>query len=307
MCRLGILTAGWTWQDMEDLLGHLYLKTNDGLGIGSNKFLFKGANLKLDDIKIQLSVRLQEPVLFHLRQASIGAKGDENCHPFQTTSWTVMQNGSFRDHMALRWMMALMGHKFEGESDAETLAHLVQHMGRSVFFDSPWMLDEFGVVVAMNRDGEIFINKGIGYSIEYAKIDGTLYFGTSLPSLWKQSVDVKELLPHSTVKIDPFKMKFRILRGGVDDADRYGSGVYRYSDGSTWNPYAKTVKTTKKSKKSKRSRRRSRDIKSYSRFKVKEMEEEEEEQLSDAEWLEQHGLDWQSLDILNASVGGRGE
>ncbi|MES1201250.1 MAG: glutamine--fructose-6-phosphate transaminase (isomerizing) [Pseudomonadota bacterium] len=131
MCGIiGILGGEPAAPLMVEALKRLEYRGYDSAGVATlenGKIVRRRAAGKIRNLEADL---LKAPLagvsgIGHTRWATHGAPTESNAHPHATEKVAIVHNGIIENFRALRAELAAKGHKFESETDSETIAHLI--------------------------------------------------------------------------------------------------------------------------------------------------------------------------------------
>lgn len=175
MCRLAAFPPGFKRDEAIDILTDMERCNTDGTGyafLHKGQFVIKKSPVALKDIlaKDKDSFLNHMPyydgwTIAHLRAASHGDNTMNNTHPFNINDkWCVAHNGIWSEYnvvkLALRKQI-----KFQGETDSEVAAHLLNIAGPKNF---SFEVSHGGVFLALKKNGELWAIKTSG-DLEYIK------------------------------------------------------------------------------------------------------------------------------------------
>jgi len=90
----------------------------------------------------------------HLRAASHGNNKKVNTHPFLVGKWAIMHNGIWSEYNVVKLALEKTI-KFQGETDSEVAAHLINTAGPLRFMEEA----DGGVFVGLKKNGELHVMK----------------------------------------------------------------------------------------------------------------------------------------------------
>ena len=125
----------------------------------------------------------------HLRAASHGPVAMENTHPFEIGRWAICHNGIWSDYDVAK--LALSHYvKFQGETDSEVAAHLINNLGPKKFATS---IDRGGVYLALNLDGSLWVMKTSGELVLNTLKDNQVLIASELDKeIYPEHADAKD-------------------------------------------------------------------------------------------------------------------
>jgi glucosamine 6-phosphate synthetase-like amidotransferase/phosphosugar isomerase protein len=126
--------------------------------------------------------------LVHLRAASHGANALRNTHPFLVGDRAIIHNGIWNDY----WVASLAlsyTHTFEGETDSEVAAYMINHIGVKAFSE---YIEGAGVFMSLNKTGELEIIKTSGDLELVSRRDGTFIISSEFSEKYKRRVEAYE-------------------------------------------------------------------------------------------------------------------
>ena len=170
MCRMAAFVAKeFKKNDILDMLLDMEgARTGDGVGyalVSEGKFIYKKTTLSLTEILKKKSksewfgdcFNHNSWVIFHSRKASPGGGGicSVNAHPFMGRDNAFMHNGLLKNHELIK---ATLGkdYKYTSGTDSEVALNLYEKIGARKFTK---LVDDSGVFVALNRNGELTVIK----------------------------------------------------------------------------------------------------------------------------------------------------
>ena len=115
--------------------------------------------------------------LAHLRAASHGEVAKRNCHPFLIDDWAVIHNGIWSEYNIAKLIFEKQGIQFEGETDSEVAAHLLNLVGPKKFWKE---VDRGGVFAGLKKNGQLWIMKTSGDLVWLTRKDGTILLASNL-------------------------------------------------------------------------------------------------------------------------------
>jgi predicted glutamine amidotransferase len=168
MCRLAAFPPGFPRQEAIKILRFFAHGNSDGVGsahLSHGKFVVDKWPYSLNRV-----LREEKPFLHHmphdgwtiahLRAASHGNNSKRNTHPFVVDNWAFIHNGVWWEHNVVKLALRRSGLiKFDGETDSEVAAHLLNISGPKKFTEE---IEMGGVFMALNKDGSLHVMKTSG-------------------------------------------------------------------------------------------------------------------------------------------------
>jgi predicted glutamine amidotransferase len=190
MCRLAAFYSGSIKRnDILDILLDMENRGTDGIGechIESKKFVINKYPIALskllkrkhvgDDFLSHFNDKdYRGWTIVHLRAATHGSVCKNNTHPWNVGNYAVCHNGVWRGHELHRLVLKNLV-KFQGETDSETAAHLINLLGPKKFSEN--MDIGSGVYLALNLNGDLWVSKVSG-DLEIAELKDNKVFLSS--------------------------------------------------------------------------------------------------------------------------------
>jgi predicted glutamine amidotransferase len=185
MCRLAAFPPGFSKHDAIEILKSFEKNNDDGTGsahVHNGQFIVKKYAKTLTKILANKPHFLGHMpyngwTIVHLRAASHGSVSKENTHPFIAGKWCVCHNGVFSEHNLVRLCFSKQV-EFDGETDSEAAAHLLNVVGPKKFAEN---VDWSGVFLALNTDGSLWCVKTSGDMLIHALPDDRVLIASEFP------------------------------------------------------------------------------------------------------------------------------
>jgi len=167
MCRLLVCPKNFSQEEAIDILLEMEGKNTDGTGfcyIKNNQFVVEKYPYSLSRVlrknkNFLLHMPYNGPTVIHLRSSTHGANNINNTHPFIINNRiSVIHNGVFHDSEILRLALSKFV-KFDGETDSEIGAWLIDLIGPEKFSKE---IDMAGVFIVLHINGELSVIKTSG-------------------------------------------------------------------------------------------------------------------------------------------------
>lgn len=198
MCRIIALPPSFNRTEALNILLAMERCNTDGVGSvfvnDKNEFVVEKYPTSLSAIlkrKVDFLSQLESHdgwTLVHLRAASHGANTMKNTHPFLIGDRAVIHNGVWSEY----WVASLAlsyTHSFEGETDSEVAAYMINHIGVKAFSE---YIEGAGVFMSLNRTGELEIIKTSGDLEIVSRKDGTHIISSEFSDKYKRRVEAYE-------------------------------------------------------------------------------------------------------------------
>ena len=164
MCRLAAFPPFFSKKLAYDILKRMEGSNKDGTGsvyVKDGQFIVNKLPVPLDEAIVKIPLLDHMPydgwTVVHMRAATHGGNEVCNTHPFIKGSWAVVHNGVWSDNKVLK--AGLPDIKWEGETDSEVAAHLLNVAGPEKFCD---VVSGGGVFLALNQSGLLLAIKTSG-------------------------------------------------------------------------------------------------------------------------------------------------
>lgn len=162
MCRLAAFPPGYSKEGAMKIMSSYGLGNRDGVGLAYAKdghLVIKKWPTAWDTLEKQkVDVFAHMPcsswTIAHVRAATHGEKTVANTHPFVRGDWAVVHNGIYSGHSLARALLLEMGSTFEGQTDSEVGAELINRFGPKRFLRFATSHD--GTWLALNKNGELY-------------------------------------------------------------------------------------------------------------------------------------------------------
>jgi glucosamine--fructose-6-phosphate aminotransferase (isomerizing) len=196
MCGIvGILAERPVSDLLVDGLRRLEYRGYDSAGIATlvdNKIVTRRAVGKLNALAERLQ---QEPLpgtvgIGHTRWATHGRPSEDNAHPHASALAAVVHNGIIENHRELRAELEAKGHRFNSQTDTETIVHLITdylQKGATPQAATAAALKRLvgafaiGIIFAGHNDLLIGARRGSPLAVGYG--DGEMYLGSDAMAL----------------------------------------------------------------------------------------------------------------------------
>jgi glucosamine--fructose-6-phosphate aminotransferase (isomerizing) len=241
MCGIvGILGREPVAHDLVDALRRLEYRGYDSAGIATveNGHLERRrAEGKLRNLEARLAA---EPLnglvgIGHTRWATHGRPTEDNAHPHMSARVSVVHNGIIENFSELRKELIELGHRFESETDTETVVHLLtQKLNEGLAPKAALQatLDRLrgafalGIVIAGEDDLLLAARQGSPLAIGHG--DGQMFIGS----------DAIALAPFTDTVTYLEEGDFAVIRrAGAEIYDRDGNAVERVAVKSSANAF----------------------------------------------------------------------
>lgn len=174
MCRIAAFPPNFPRRDAIEILRNFENNNTDGTGAA----WIEGKNFLVEKYPKALSKVLRKHrflrhmphngwTIAHLRAASVSDVRKVNTHPFVAGPWAVCHNGTFSEHKVVKLALGNKM-KFEGETDSEVAAYLINTAGPKKFAE---IVDMSGVFLALNINGDLWALKTSG-DLELEQLNG---------------------------------------------------------------------------------------------------------------------------------------
>ena|SRR5438045_3937968 len=175
MCRLAAFPPGFARDRALEILLRFEGPNTDGVGaayVKNGKFQIEKSPMSISEVLESghnflghMGPECKSWTIAHLRLASHGCNHMRNTHPFIVGDYCVVHNGVWSNYSTAKGILKKVpmpdgsARKFEGETDTEVAAHLLQFVGPEDFTTE---LDYGGVFLALKRDGDLWACKVSG-------------------------------------------------------------------------------------------------------------------------------------------------
>lgn len=188
MCRLLACPPGFSRNEALEILNEMEGRNEDGFGYTylnpNGEFVTRkyGTSfsklLKRNNVSLLAHMPHDTWTIIHERAASHGAICKENSHPFETENYAICHNGMFKEHGIIRLALSNTVN-FEGDTDSEVAAHLIDSIGPRRFALSE-EIDWAGVYLCLKRDGSLEVVKSSGDLVLHVQDDKKVVISSEL-------------------------------------------------------------------------------------------------------------------------------
>lgn len=164
MCRLAAFPPGFERKEALEILWSFRMGNRDGTGevhVKDGEFVVNKWAWPLERVEKHLFRHMPHDgwTIAHLRAATHGGKTNENTHPFIKGKTATVHNGVWSEYDIARLAIESVGGKFEGQTDSEVAAHLLEHLGPKRFYEA--VRSHSGVFLTLTKSGKLWaINTG---------------------------------------------------------------------------------------------------------------------------------------------------
>lgn len=233
MCRLAAFPPGYSKEGAIAIIDDFSSTNDDGTGyayVDGDKFMqyrttksFK--DILKDDKKTFLDHMPHKGwTIFHVRQATHGAVAIKNTHPFIRGSSAVVHNGIWSPGDAVRF--ALSETTWEGETDSEVAAYLIDKYGANKFYKAP---ASSGVYLQLHVSGKMTALKCSG-ELQSSKAGESFVFASQLPFKMKTFS-----VPEGWIRLNELGVKEDMEFNEKKDYSYAGKGYPGCQDSERWN------------------------------------------------------------------------
>jgi len=143
----------------------------------------------------------------HTRWATHGVPSERNAHPHVSAGLGVVHNGIIENYAELKQRLVAVGYVFESDTDTEVIAHLVNHLLKTVpdLFDAvraaaAQLVGAYAIAVVHEGEDRIVVARhgaplllGIGADGHYAASDASALLQVTRSMIYLEDGDVAEL------------------------------------------------------------------------------------------------------------------
>ncbi len=143
----------------------------------------------------------------HTRWATHGVPSERNAHPHVSAGLGVVHNGIIENYAELKQRLVAVGYVFESDTDTEVIAHLVNHLLKTVpdLFDAvraaaAQLVGAYAIAVIHEGEDRIVVARhgaplllGIGADGHYAASDASALLQVTRSMIYLEDGDVAEL------------------------------------------------------------------------------------------------------------------
>jgi glutamine phosphoribosylpyrophosphate amidotransferase len=178
MCRLAAFPPGYTKEAANKIMSVYGSSNRDGVGIAYakdgelvvKKWAASWESLEARKVDVFAHMPCGSWTIAHVRVATHGDVTIVNTHPFVKGDWAICHNGIFSGHHVAKALLMEMGATFEGQTDSEVGAELINRFGPKRFLRFAGSHD--GTWLALNKSGELYAIVS-GGACDVVKIKGS--------------------------------------------------------------------------------------------------------------------------------------
>ena len=241
MCRLAAFPPGYTKEGANKIMAAYGSSNRDGVGIAYAKdgelVVKKWANswdfLESKKVDVFAHMPCSSWTIAHVRAATHGEVTVDNTHPFVKGDWAVVHNGIYGGHNVARALLTEMGSTFQGQTDSEVGAELINRFGPKRFLMFTGSHD--GTWLALNKSGELYVVVA-GGACDIFKLKGSkgkVVVASALTNDGVKSVDSGWIRLNHKGKIRGGKYKLEASYAGYSSYPSAGYQYQSYQNGDT--------------------------------------------------------------------------